>query len=206
MLSIGHESIISDWQPKKRRMRTSSRTASRKSRSPLIVGRVRTRPSIEPEGHHSGDGSSLWVITNNTDFGKGLVRLLGREQAIGHACHITSDEVMTWDQWYRITAEAPASNRKPSISRATSRPPASRFARQPDWRQGRSVVSTIPRSSASPPITVPIPFTQGIRKTIAWFDADPPRRLMDDEANTRWDRPIDASDRGTTEALRVFRE
>ena len=53
-----------------------------------------------------GDGSSLWVITHNTDFAKGLVGLLGREQAIGHAFHITSDEVMTWDQWYRITAEA----------------------------------------------------------------------------------------------------
>src|SRR5262252_4622145 len=55
-----------------------------------------------------GDGSSLWVITHNTDFAKGLVGLLGREQTIGHAFQITSDEVMTWDQWYRITAEAAA--------------------------------------------------------------------------------------------------
>ena len=41
-----------------------------------------------------GDGTSLWVITHNTDFAKGLVGLLGHEQAIGHAFHITSDEVM----------------------------------------------------------------------------------------------------------------
>src|SRR5579862_6259008 len=53
-----------------------------------------------------GDGSSLWVITHNTDFAKGLVGLLAREQTIGHAFHITSDEVMCWDQWYRLTAEA----------------------------------------------------------------------------------------------------
>ena len=53
-----------------------------------------------------GDGTSLWVITHNCDFAKGLVGLLGREQAIGHAFHITSDEVMTWDQYYRITGEA----------------------------------------------------------------------------------------------------
>lgn len=53
-----------------------------------------------------GDGSSLWVITHNTDFAKGLVGLLAREQAIGHAFHVTSDEVMCWNQWYRITAEA----------------------------------------------------------------------------------------------------
>lgn len=53
-----------------------------------------------------GDGSSLWVITHNTDFAKGLVGLLAREQAIGHAFHITSDEVMCRDQWYQLTAEA----------------------------------------------------------------------------------------------------
>ena len=40
-----------------------------------------------------GDGSSLWVITHNTDFAKGLVGLLGHPQAIAHAFHITSDEV-----------------------------------------------------------------------------------------------------------------
>jgi nucleoside-diphosphate-sugar epimerase len=53
-----------------------------------------------------GDGTSLWVITHNSDLAKGLVGLLGHPRAIGHAFHITSDEVMTWDQFYRITAEA----------------------------------------------------------------------------------------------------
>ncbi len=53
-----------------------------------------------------GDGSSLWVITHNTDFAKGLVGLLGNPQAIGHAFHITTDEVMTWDQFYRIVGTA----------------------------------------------------------------------------------------------------
>jgi hypothetical protein len=50
-----------------------------------------------------------------------------------------------------------------------------------------------------------VPFTQGIRRTIAWFDADPARRLVDDEANARWDRLIDAYDRGTSEAMRQYR-
>ena len=51
-----------------------------------------------------------------------------------------------------------------------------------------------------------VPFTQGIRKTIAWFDADPARRLVDEEANSRWDRLIDAWERGTTAAVRIFRD
>jgi len=49
-----------------------------------------------------GDGSSLWTITHNTDFAKGLVGLLGNPQTIGHAFHITSDEVMCWTSlWHR---------------------------------------------------------------------------------------------------------
>ena len=53
-----------------------------------------------------GDGSSLWVITHDSDFAKGFIGLLGHEQAIGHAFHITTDEVLTWDQLYRIVAAA----------------------------------------------------------------------------------------------------
>ena len=53
-----------------------------------------------------GDGTSLWTVTWNGDFADGLVGLLGREQAIGHAFHITSDEVLTWDAIYREAARA----------------------------------------------------------------------------------------------------
>ena len=53
-----------------------------------------------------GDGSSLWVITHNTDFAKGFNGLLGHEQAIGHAFHITTDEVLASDLLYRTVAEA----------------------------------------------------------------------------------------------------
>ena len=45
-----------------------------------------------------GDGTSLWVLTHNTDFAKGFVGLLGNAHAIGQAYHITSDELLTWNQ------------------------------------------------------------------------------------------------------------
>ena len=53
-----------------------------------------------------GDGSSLWVITHDSDFAKGFVGLLGHEQSIGHAFHITTDEVLSWNQLYRIVGAA----------------------------------------------------------------------------------------------------
>ena len=51
-----------------------------------------------------------------------------------------------------------------------------------------------------------MPYTQGIRETLAWFDADPARRQIDEEANARWDKLIDAYEHGAREALRLFRE
>ena len=45
-----------------------------------------------------GDGTSLWVMTHASDFAKGFVGLLGNDKAIGETFHITSDEVMTWNQ------------------------------------------------------------------------------------------------------------
>ena len=44
-----------------------------------------------------GDGTSLWTLTHHRDF-KGFIGLLGNPHALGAAFHITSDEVLTWNQ------------------------------------------------------------------------------------------------------------
>jgi hypothetical protein len=49
-----------------------------------------------------------------------------------------------------------------------------------------------------------VPFSEGIRRTIAWFDADPTRQVIDAEANVRWDKLIAAWERATTEVVREF--
>ncbi|MCK5458156.1 MAG: NAD-dependent epimerase/dehydratase family protein, partial [Melioribacteraceae bacterium] len=59
-----------------------------------LINRIRSGKKIIVPG----DGSSLWVMTHNSDFAKGFVGLLGNEKAIGETFHITSDEVQTWDQ------------------------------------------------------------------------------------------------------------
>jgi len=155
-----------------------------------------------------GDGSSLWVITHNTDFAKGLVGLLAREQAIGHAFHITSDEVMCWDQWYRITAEA--AGVEPRLIHIPSDFMAACLPESRGGLTGDKAASVVFDNSKIkrfvPEYCATVPYTQGIRRTIAWFDADPARRQVDDEANARWDKLIDAYERGTREALRLFRE
>ena len=53
-----------------------------------------------------GDGSSLWTLTWNEDFARGFIGLLGNPKAIGEAFQIMSDESLTWDQIYILTAQA----------------------------------------------------------------------------------------------------
>jgi nucleoside-diphosphate-sugar epimerase len=52
-----------------------------------------------------GDGSSLWTLTHHRDFAVGLVGLLGRPEALGETYHITSDEVLSWDEIAHQLAE-----------------------------------------------------------------------------------------------------
>ena len=53
-----------------------------------------------------GDGESLWVMTNNYDFAKLFVPLIGNSKAIGEAYPITGDEVLTWNNIYKAIAKA----------------------------------------------------------------------------------------------------
>ena len=50
-----------------------------------------------------------------------------------------------------------------------------------------------------------VPFAEGIRQTLAWFDADAARRQIDDGANARWDQLIAAYEDGVTAAVKRFR-
>jgi nucleoside-diphosphate-sugar epimerase len=153
-----------------------------------------------------GDGSSLWVITHNSDLAKGLVGLLGNPQTIGHAFHITSDEVMTWDQYYRIVAEAAGAEAK--LVHITSDFLAACQPEHLGSLVGDKAVSVVFDNSKIkrfvPGYCATTPFAQGIRRTLAWFDADPARRQVDNEADAAWDRLIEAWERGTANALREF--
>ena len=153
-----------------------------------------------------GDGSSLWVITHNTDFAKGLVGLLGHEQAIGHAFHITTDEVMTWDQFYRITAAA--AGVEPQLLHIPSDFIAACLPEKLGSLTGDKAVSVVFDNSKIkrfvPEYRATVRFGEGIRRTIAWFDADPARRQIDDDANAQWDKLIQWYEKGFGEAVKAF--
>jgi nucleoside-diphosphate-sugar epimerase len=147
------------------------------------------------------------VITHNSDFAVGLVGLLGHKQAIGHAFHITSDEVMTWDQFYRITAEAAGVEAK--IVHIASDFLGVCVPDEVGSLTGDKASSVVFDNSKIkrfvPGYCARTSFAQGIQKTIEWFDADARRKEIDDAANADWDKLIDVYESGLTEAVRRFR-
>ena len=129
-----------------------------------------------------GDGTSLWTLTHHEDFARGFVPLLGHPRAVGEAFHITSDDVLTWDQ---ITARARRGRRRRGPHRARPlrrhRRRRPRLGRRPARRQGAlDGLRQHQAARASCPASAPaIPFEQGAREIVDWYDADPARQVVD---------------------------
>jgi len=153
-----------------------------------------------------GDGSSLWVITHNTDFAKGLVGLLGHPQAIGHAFHITSDEVLTWDQLFRIVGAAVGV--EPHLVHIPSDFIAACVPEKTGTLIGDKSVSVVFDNSKIkrfvPGYCATTTFAEGIRQSLAWFNADPSRKQIDRQVNATMDKLIAAYEKGMSEAVRSF--
>ena len=161
----------------------------------------RGKPVIVP-----GDGTSLWTITHNSDFAQGFVGLLGRRQAVGHAFNIMSDEVLTWDEIYRQTAAAAGIEAR--IVHIASDFIAACLPEMSGTLLGDKAVSAVFDTTKIkrfvPDFRATMPFAEGIRRTVAWFDADPARQQVDAEMDVRWDRLIAAYEQGLARAVAEF--
>jgi nucleoside-diphosphate-sugar epimerase len=154
-----------------------------------------------------GDGTSLWVVTHNTDFAKGLVGLLGQQRAIGEAFHITSDEVLTWDELFRIVGTAVGV--EPQLVHIPSEFIAACLPDKRGTLLGDKSISVVFDNSKIkrfvPDYSATTTFADGMRQTLAWFNADPAREQIDDELNATMDKLISAYEKGMSEAVSTFR-
>lgn len=149
-----------------------------------------------------GDGSSLWTITHSKDFAKGFVGLLGHQQAIGQSFHITSDELLNWNQIYEAVA-AGAGVELNAVHIATDFICKVADEMGQGWMRGNllgdKAVSTIFDNSKIkrfvPGFTATIPFRHGIRQTIEWFERKKERMVIDEGNNQIIDRVLEAYQR-----------
>ena len=143
-----------------------------------------------------GDGTSLWTLTHNSDFAKGLVGLLGQSRALAEAVHITSDELLTWDQIHHLLARA-AGTRADIVHL-----PSEVIARHdPEW--GDSLLGDKTHSMIFdntkirrlvPDFTCTVPFSRGAEEILAHYDADPARRVVDAKFDALMDRLVAVSE------------
>jgi len=146
-----------------------------------------------------GDGSSLWTITHSEDFAKAFIGLLGHQQAIGQSFHITSDEILTWNQIYEAIAEAAGVKLKAiHIASDFICQEAEKMGQTWMWGNllGDKAVSTIFDNTKIktfvPGFQATIPFKQGIKRTVEWFEANPSRMVIKKDKNDFLDKVIEA--------------
>ncbi|HWJ09522.1 MAG TPA: NAD-dependent epimerase/dehydratase family protein, partial [Nocardioides sp.] len=154
-----------------------------------VLGRMRQGREIVVHG----DGTSLWTLTHHADFARGFVPLLGHPRTLGDVFHITSDEALTWDQIAETLAAAAGVE-----ARIVHVPSDAIAAADPEWGAGllgdkahSMVFDNGKLRSVVPDYVATIPFFQGAREIVAWYDEDPARQRVDARLDAVMDRLIE---------------
>ncbi|MGD0463264.1 MAG: SDR family oxidoreductase [Tepidisphaeraceae bacterium] len=141
-----------------------------------------------------GDGTNIWTSTHNSDFAKGFLGLFGNARAIGNAFHITSDEVLTWNQCYQIVADAVGA--RPKFVHVSSEMLTAFNPELEGWLAGgfsNSVVFDNTRiKSWVPDFLATTGFKEGIGQTIRHFQSNPRLQVVDSKFDQWCDRVIAA--------------
>jgi Nucleoside-diphosphate-sugar epimerases len=155
-----------------------------------LIDRIKNKKKIVVHG----DGTSLWVLTHSEDFAKGFVGLLGNIHAIGHAFHITSDELLTWNQIYEIIADGVGM--KANLIHIPSD-----FIMKYDSETGAGLWGDKAHSvifdntkikTFVPEFKATIPFSEGIKKVLNWFDEDETRKKLNPKDDEYMDNLINS--------------
>ncbi|MGC4044609.1 MAG: NAD-dependent epimerase/dehydratase family protein [Armatimonas sp.] len=136
-----------------------------------------------------GDGSSLWGVTWNEDFAVGFVGLLGREDTLSEAFHISTDEVLTWKQLFLQAGQALGVEPKlvPIASELL-------IAHHPDWEGtllGDKAVSIVLDNSKIkkfvPEYQATTKWADAVARSVAWYDAEESRKTIDEAIDAKYD-------------------
>ncbi len=139
-----------------------------------------------------GDGTSLWVLTWNTDFAKGLVGLLGEKNAVGEVFQITSDQVLSWNQIYLEAYQALGQTANVVYI------PSDFIARFDEDAVGsligdksNSVVFDNSKiKKFVPDYHCDVTWADGLRRSLAWFETHLEFQTTDSASNLIWDKII----------------
>lgn len=151
-----------------------------------------------------GDGSSLWTLTDHRDFAYAFAGLLGHEGAIGEEFHITSDDVLSWNQIHQMVAAAVGVSAE-QLHDQTLFIPSELLARfDAEAFEGpllgdkanAGIFDNSKVRSLVPDYTPQHRFEDSIHESIVWFMERPERRAIDTDAAALWDHVAQRYSRG----------
>jgi len=146
-------------------------------------------------------GETPWTVTAASDFAVGLAGLVGNAKAVGEAFHVTSDEVLTWNQIY---AEIAAALGVPS-------PRIIKIPTEFICQIAPSLTGTLKGDKAHPGVfdnskikrfvtefQCRKPFSIGVRESVAWLRAHPNQQNLNPQIDATIEQVLDAwrSERG----------
>ena len=141
------------------------------------------------------DGESPWTLTAAADFAVGLAGLLGKAEAIGEVFHITSDEVLTWNQLYAevaaaVGAKSPRIVKVPTEFICEVAPQLSGTLKGDKAHPGVFDNSKIKRFV--PEFRCRVPFRVGVRESVSWLREHPEQQNLKPELDALIEKVIGA--------------
>ena len=140
-------------------------------------------------------GENPWTLTASSDFAVGLAGLAGNAETIGEAFHITSDEVLTWNQIYAEIAAAlgvtsPEIVKVPTDFICQIAPrlvgPLKGDKAQPGVFDNTKIKRFVPEFQSRKPFRV------GVRESVAWLRAHPDQQNLNPQLDILCDQIITA--------------
>jgi nucleoside-diphosphate-sugar epimerase len=142
------------------------------------------------------DGTSPWTLTHARDFAKGFVGLLGKSSTLGEAYHITSDEVLSWNQIAGILADkAHAPLNIGYVPAEFVIPYDSDWGKNLTWdKRYPGIFDNSKIKSMVPGYKASIPFKQGAEEIVEWYDSHPEYQIVDHHFDAMLDKIFEEYD------------
>ena len=131
-----------------------------------------------------GDGESLWTMTHNSDFAVAFTDLIGNMRTIGEAYHITSDEVLSWNQIFKITARECG-----GTANIVHMPSGFIYSVNPKAgtpllgdRAYSIVFDNTKIKRVSPQFQAKVSFAEGVRRAVAYYESHPEKKTINPQS------------------------
>ncbi len=146
------------------------------------------------------DGQNRWTLTAASDFALGLAGLVGNPAALGEAFHITSEEVLTWNQIYAEIAAAVG-----AVSPQVVQIPTDFICQAAPQLTGTlkgdkahpAIFDNSKLRRVVPEFTCRKPFRTGVRESVSWLRAHPEQQNLKPEIDATMEQVIAAWRRQT---------